>query len=328
MLLLAVTSVSLIALSKTGYHLKHEWKAATCVEPEICVIGGEIRGEPLGHTALAEATCTEASVCSVCGERLAEPLGHTMLAEATCTEASVCSVCGTTLKQAKGHTWKKATCVVPKTCSVCNAQEGGLGKHTISTKATYWKASECGVCGAAVGEKLTPAFEEMGISINAFTGETYDYQTRSREGNVTIGRAFFDSSSEVTQENGYSVVSGQITIKFDDKEARLRGTQIMYALSDYYSGGDDIRKEDLDDGTVYYFSVDYNGTVYENCYGKVQLSYEQPLITSSLSGRAIWWTFKYELYIPSGYDGCVICLLDAVSSTNTLSDAELLFRVK
>lgn len=348
--------IALTALLMTGCHLKHEWEEATCTEPSVCTVGGETRGEPLGHTALAEATCTEPSVCGVCGEKVAEslghtalaeatctepsvcgvcgekvaePLGHTALAEATCTNPSVCSTCGATLKKALGHAWTKATCVTPKTCSVCGVQEGGLGKHEVSVGATYWRPSVCGVCGAPVGELLVPAFEQLGISINAFPGGTYDYSTGSEAGNVTTGRAFFDRSSVVPHENGYSTVNGQITIKFADNEARRRGAQIGYVLSDYYLAGNfSSRKNNLSDGAIYYFSVDYDGTVYGDCYGTIQCSYEQPRITANIVGPELWWTIDYKFYIPTGYDGCVICLMDTTQNASTLNNTELRFRVE
>ncbi|MCM1184924.1 MAG: zinc ribbon domain-containing protein [Lachnoclostridium sp.] len=327
--LAAVAAVAVIVvLSATGGHLKHEWEDATCTEPETCAICGKTRGEPLGHTA-QEATCTEPSVCEVCGEKLAEPLGHTVLAEATCTEPSVCSVCNATLKKALGHTWTKATCKEPKTCRVCGTQEGGLGEHTPGAAATYWKASVCSLCGASVGEPLTPAFEREGIKINAFSGGTYSYQTVSEAGNKTVGQASFKEGSESTGGDGFSTVRGSIQIKFTDSEARMRGSRIVYGISDYYLAGNfNNRKENTTDGATYYFSVDYNGKSYSGCYGQLSLSYERPGITASVQGPELWWTVAYEFYLPTGYDGCVICLFDGAQSNVSLRDAELLFRVQ
>lgn len=129
--------------------------------------------------------------------------------------------------------------------------------------------------------------------------------------------------------NGYSVVSGQITIKFTENEARRNGSQISYGISDYYLGGKlNSRRENLNNGVIYYFSVDYNGRTYDDCYGKIELSYERPGITATVVGPALWWTIDYEFYIPAGYDGCVICLMDARQNISSLNDAELLFRVE
>lgn len=320
--------VVIVVLLATGGHLKHEWEEATCMEPEICAICGKTRGKSLGHIA-QEATCTEPSVCEVCGEKLADPLGHTVLAEATCTESSVCSVCSVTLKEALGHTWIKATCKAPKTCSVCGTQEGGLGEHTAGTAATYWRASVCSLCGASVGEPLTPAFEQNGIKINAFSGGTYSYQTVSEAGKKTVGQATFKESSASSRGDGFSTISGSIQIKFTDNEARHRGSQIVYGLSDYYLLGNfNSRKENKTDGVIYYFSVDYDGKSYSGCYGQFSLSYKTPVETATINGPELWWTVEYEFYLPTGYDGCVICFYDGAQSECKLRDAELLFRVQ
>lgn len=345
-------AVGLMSLLLTGCCLSHEWQDATCTDPQTCAKCGKTQGEALGHS-WQDATCTEPKTCSVCGETEGEPLGHDWQ-DATCTVPKTCSVCGETEGEALGHSWQSATCQVPKTCSVCGAtegttaahkwlaatcqtpktcsvcgiQEGGLGAHRTGTPATYWNAAICSVCGAPFGDPLVPAFEQNGISINALSGQTYNYLTGSEAGNATTGKAFFDQCSTVDRGNSYSLVSGEITIKFADNEARRRGSQVSYGISDYYRGEKvNYRKEALGDGTVYYFSVDYNGTVYSDCYGTIRLSYERPRITANVVGPELWWTVKYEFYIPTGYDGCVICLIDARQKSVQLSDEMLRFRV-
>lgn len=309
-----------------GEALGHDWQEATCTEPKTCSVCGKTKGEALEHT-WEEATCTEPKTCSVCGRTEGEALGHTWQ-EATCQNPKTCSVCGMTEGGLAEHKWQEATCQKPKTCSVCGTQEGGLGEHRTGVAATYWSAAVCSVCGAPFGERLVPAFIRNGIDINVSYGQTCDYLTGSEAGNATTGQAFFELADAVDQGNGYSVVRGQITIKFADNEARMRGSKISYGMSDYYLGTLNGRKENLSDGVKYFFSVDYDGTVYSDCSATIRLSYERPAITASLVGPETWWTMAYELYVPSGYDGCVIFLADARQSISNLKDAQLFFRIE
>lgn len=70
--LLAVAFV----FSLSGCCLKHEWKDATCGEPQTCTKCGATKGEPTGKHKWNDATCEEPKTCSVCGQTKGEPLGH------------------------------------------------------------------------------------------------------------------------------------------------------------------------------------------------------------------------------------------------------------
>ena len=64
------------------------------------------------------------------------------------------------------HGWQEATCTEPKTCSKCGETEGEALGHT-------WQD--------AVGDVLTPAFEELGVKGQFMeVGQTYDYVTQIR----------------------------------------------------------------------------------------------------------------------------------------------------
>jgi hypothetical protein len=115
-----VVFVLLALLTSCG--CKHEWKAATCTEPQTCTKCGNTQGEALGHKygeekTQKEATCTEAGVkefvCTVCGEKK------------------------TTEITAKGHKWKLSQVLKEATCS-----EEGKGRYT------------CYVCGEAKYEEI------------------------------------------------------------------------------------------------------------------------------------------------------------------------------
>jgi len=68
----------------------HNWKAATCTEPQICTTCFAEDGVPLGHNWKA-ATCTEPQICTTCFATDGVPLGHywpTIDKLAHCTKCS------------------------------------------------------------------------------------------------------------------------------------------------------------------------------------------------------------------------------------------------
>lgn len=130
--LILITSLALL----TSCGCKHEWKAATCTEPQTCTKCGNTQGEALGHKygeekILKEATCAESgikeSVCTVCGEKKTTEIpanGHKwilsqVLKEVTCSEEGngkyKCSVCGDTKYEEiekLSHKYKDGYCTV------------------------------------------------------------------------------------------------------------------------------------------------------------------------------------------------------------------------
>lgn len=59
--------------------------------------------------------------------------------DATCSDPGRCD-CGETHGDALGHIWNAATCIAPKTCTVCGKTTGKLAAHQYSGGA-------CTVCG-------------------------------------------------------------------------------------------------------------------------------------------------------------------------------------
>lgn len=116
---LIITTLTCIVLVGCGH--KHEWQAATCEEPMICIECGEVQGSALGHTWL----------------------------DATCEEPQTCDVCGKTAGEAKGHKWLDATCETPKTCEVCGKTEGEVAEHILDD------TGKCTVCGKQLMKELT-----------------------------------------------------------------------------------------------------------------------------------------------------------------------------
>lgn len=110
---------------------------------------------------ITEPTCIEDGVrkftCSKCNDSYTAKIpatGHNytenITTEATCTEDGIktftCSACNDSYTEkisATGHNWNNATCVLPKTCSVCNITEGYALGHTC-------KAGDCWRCGTTL----------------------------------------------------------------------------------------------------------------------------------------------------------------------------------
>jgi len=182
----------------------HPGDEATCTEPQICTVCGEILTKATGHTPGEkisctqdqlcvdcgvvldpardhtpgdEATCTTAQTCTVCGETLTDALGHTPGDEATCTTAQTCTVCGETLTDALGHTpGDEATCTTAQTCTVCGETLTDALGHTPGDEATCTTPQTCTVCGETLTDALghTPGDEATCTTAQTCTvcGET------------------------------------------------------------------------------------------------------------------------------------------------------------
>lgn len=100
----------------------HSWIPATCTEPMICQVCGEMSGSPLGHM-FSDATCTAEATCIRCGITSGNPLGH-LFDEATCVTPMTCRRCGFQSGEPAEHQWLEATYRAPKTCARCGATEG------------------------------------------------------------------------------------------------------------------------------------------------------------------------------------------------------------
>ncbi len=95
---------------------------------------------------------------------------------ATCTEEGIqerkCSLCDETETykiDAIGHAWKSATCIAPKTCTVCQVSEDSVVNHS-GGAATCTKKANCAVCGVEYGELGEHQGEEIWIK---HTGSHY-----------------------------------------------------------------------------------------------------------------------------------------------------------
>ncbi len=73
--------------------------------------------------------------------------------KATCVAPKTCTKCGKTSGKALGHTYSDATCKAPKTCTKCGKTSGKALGHTYSD-ATCDAPKTCSVCGGTTGSAL------------------------------------------------------------------------------------------------------------------------------------------------------------------------------
>ncbi len=148
----------------TGHKYDDEYDA-TC-NNEGCDF---VRDAACRHTntevlAAEAATCTKTGLteglkCKDCEEILTSQEIVPMIAHswtlATCIAPKTCSVCELTEGDALGHNWKPATCTDPKTCQRvnCGATEGEALGHDWKD-ATCTSPQICSVCTATQGEAI------------------------------------------------------------------------------------------------------------------------------------------------------------------------------
>lgn len=157
----AITMATVLVLLLTGCGCEHRWQEASCEQPQICTLCGEMQGMPLGHSWKA-ATCTEPKICENCAKTEGTATGHTW-EDATCLVPKKCASCHETEGQARGHDWQEATTEAPKTCANCQSTEGNRlitdpRFTTASTKELHGKwVCEITLTGEMVG---TPGYFE------------------------------------------------------------------------------------------------------------------------------------------------------------------------
>ncbi len=152
---LSAAALALLVVGLSGCCLSHEWMAATCKNPMICIKCHETKGEALGHSWVS-ANCENPKVCIICGHREGDPLGHS---------------------------WEEATCEAPKTCSVCGKTEGEALDHKVKGYKPNGveMIGTCTVCGGSFSEELD--WEKLGLDL--LTGQWFCSNIVTTEGSAT-----------------------------------------------------------------------------------------------------------------------------------------------
>ena len=130
-----------------------------------CTVCGEESSEAIpitDHSYISKvtkaATCTEkgeetytCSYCSYSYTKETDSAEH-QYESATCLRPKTCTVCGDTVgSKLSRHQWQNAGCTVPATCRVCKTTRGSAAGHKW-VDATFTAPKTCSVCGATEGE--------------------------------------------------------------------------------------------------------------------------------------------------------------------------------
>lgn len=171
---IAAAAFVVVALFATHVICLHDWKPATCTEPEKCAVCGRTQNESLGHD-LQEATCLDPQICLRCNETFASPLGHDVgewetAHEASCSETGekhgICQRCNQTITEEIpkiAHTEGDWNIVVDATI------------NSDGTVTPGEKALICSVCGSEI--KREQYSVEVTLSQQNALKQTRDYLT-------------------------------------------------------------------------------------------------------------------------------------------------------
>ena len=281
------------ALAACGH--THTWAEATCTAPKTCTECGETEGEPLGHT-WTEASCTAPKTCSVCGETEGAPLGHKPT-EANYQEGSVCSVCGEQLSQpleAAFVTYDLEQYVHPlgtdevfryQTCGYTTGTRTRLPEYDAVANVETYELVLLDEDDKVLWDKWSPGDGRvMGI--------------QAEEGMKDVVAWIEERAGE-----GYEWKGAWIRVDFTDYD---HGYSASSCLEDYYDivGHDESMKDhevSTADGTrnVREYTV--------SDHGEARPAY---VYTENEGYGNGWVVFKDFFYVPEGYDGCVVGLLD------------------
>ncbi len=170
---------------------------------------------------IKEATCTENGEkerqCSSCGEieKSVIEASHKW-EEATCVTPKTCTVCGATEgEKSANHTWKAATCVTPKTCTVCGTTEVEKSANHKWKAATCVTPKTCSICGTTEGEKS---------STHSFSNDVCTVCGTKSTRTISCGNVNFE------------VPVGAVTCKYGDTVDEITITDIKFERAwDSYS---------------------------------------------------------------------------------------------
>ena len=233
--------------------------------------------------------------------------------EATCLTPKTCTLCQTTEGEALGHSWIDATCAVPKTCATCGETEGEPRPHTW-VEANYQDPKICTGCDTTEGEPLIADFEKYGIeTMKLEEGKVYDYVTTCYDNTQkkTVGelkvREYITASKpyNLPYKEGYEWKLVYFDITFSDANAWKYGWNTSYCMENYYEIEEwDNSRVELADGDSD-FSVNYNGSSREVAF-KVINSFN-----SGWNNKVIHYYLDIAFQVPEGYDGVVFGFHDA-----------------
>ncbi len=214
-----------------------------------------------------------------------------------------------------GHTWIEATCIEPKTCSVCGETEGEpLGHEWMENTPNYQQAKTCAVCGETEGEPLEAAlagtdFVEADKEYDFEVMCTRDHSKTTVEKVTFANYKVFDSDETHDAKEGYEWKSVDIIYNAGDDNSVSYGCHTAYCVGEYY--------QDNDIGEDGSFTVSFNGEDYDGCLMECTDKTRDGVTDNSYKDKYGWsgkYVFEgntnYTFLVPKGFDGMTVFLLD------------------
>lgn len=176
--------------------------------------------------------------------------------DATCLAPKTCSLCALTEGEPAAHQWLDADCTNPKTCAVCTITEGDPLEHTW-TEATCTTAKTCSACSATDGDPLGHSPSEPVVVTD------YVEATQTTTVSCTVCHEIVDTSAVlITKMHDYTLLSldGPGIAERFNKILKEISPDCPYGLEYQY-----YQQEDDDTGEIYYTDQlfqKYNDKVY------------------------------------------------------------------
>ena len=226
-----------------GKQLGHTWDVNDCTAPgtcTVCSITREAGDHSVSftstdiqmHSGICDscgATVTQKhyyggdEFCDDCGYEHTHSLTHVPAKDATCTttgnvEYWSCSACGMTFSDEagtteiteivipeNGHSWNEATCITPKTCSVCGETEGeALGHNMVDGTCT-----RCGYTEAVGG----PQIVSQPSDYVGMVGDTATFTVVAEGEGLKYQWYYYDTAASEWKKSG-SGTSATLSVEF------------------------------------------------------------------------------------------------------------------
>lgn len=165
--------------------------------------------------------------------------------EATCVSPRTCSVCGKTEGTPLGHSFSDATCMAPKKCIVCGDTEGLPIEHSYIPANCYFP-KECSVCGKTEGQALDHNYVNHVCTLCGSKEQTLE----------DIGFYDFQGVTEYVKIYGYDLNEGWVKCKSRSRRVYDFNDGVLYSYLIETNG------EKKGTGSKYIFNITDNDTIY------------------------------------------------------------------
>lgn len=193
--------------------------------------------------------------------------GHRWL-NATCVSPKTCSVCGATDGNALGHSWKNATCTTPKTCSRCGATDGEARGHN-------WEEGVCTDCGEVKVEEVPGPAWDMSKAEDSAQWISVQNKTATNTSTITV-----TENGSVVTYNHPNAWKGIVL-----KNQELNINELSGKLYVTYSSGMGITQYRI------YVLTDVGGDLAYNdeaTFGFAPANYYAAMTVADIAGNANW----------------------------------------